>query len=99
MDAGSVISIILGVIAIVSAAAAIAAVLKSNLVKSTIEQQEKLIKALTDRVDFLETEDRRRSAELIGYKSKIEALEVENQTLQTYVSGTDAIRNLAVSLA
>ena len=99
MDTGSVISIILGVVALVAAAAAMAAVFKANLVKSTIEQQEKLIKALSERVSFLETEDARRSIELTGYKTQIDALTVENQTLQTYVSGTDAIRTLAVSLA
>ena len=99
MDASSVVSIILGVAALVAAAAAIAAVFKANLVKSTIEQQEKLIKALGDRVGFLETEDVRRNAELTTWKAKVDALQVENQTLQTYVSGTDAIRALAISLA
>ena len=99
MDTGSVISIILGVVALVAAAAAVAAVFKANLVKSTIEQQEKLIKALGDRVGFLETEDVRRNAELTTWKAKVDALQVENQTLQTYVSGTDAIRALAACLA
>lgn len=84
-----VVGIILGVFAILSAVASVAAFFKANLSQKIIETLKESNAALTERVRILEDESTRD-------KAQIRALVAENAALQTYVSGTEAVKELAL---
>lgn len=92
MDAGSVLSVILGVLTLVSVVASAVAVARATLAKTTIETLQQSNAALTERVGLLEADNTRQA-------TRLAALQAENTALQTYVSGTDAIKDLAATLA
>lgn len=83
-----VIGIILGVFAVLSAVASVAAFFKANLSQKIIETLKESNAALTERVTLLEGENTRD-------KAQIRSLLAENAALQTYVSGTEAVKELA----
>ena len=60
---------------------------RASYAKATIETLKESNAALTERVDILESENERCSAELRGLKT-------ENTNLRNYVSGTEAIGGL-----
>jgi hypothetical protein len=92
VDLSTLLTGTLGVLALLSLIASAAAIAKANYAKSTIETLEKSNAALTGRVKILEDESVRKD-------TLIASLASENLALQTYVSGTDAIKALALTLA
>lgn len=91
MDAPTLLSAFLGVLALVAVVASAVAVSRANMSKTTIEEQDKLVKALTGRATFLE-------AEVERLNTRVDGLTAENAALQTYVSGTDAVKELAAAM-
>lgn len=87
-----VIGVILGVFAILSMVASVAAFFKANLSQKIIDTLKESNAALTERVRILEDQGNRDTA-------RITALVAENVALQNYVSGTEAIQELAGALA
>ena len=79
--------------------ASLAAMTKANFAKATIEALEKNNEALNDRVQILEGANTRLETENASRERRVQALEAENATLRTYVSGTEAIKELALVLA
>lgn len=92
MDAGAVLSAVLGVLTLVSVVASAVAVARATLAKTTIETLTQSNAALTERVGILEGENSRQT-------TRLAALLAENAALQTYVSGSEAIKELAASMA
>ena len=86
------LGIVLGLLTLIALVASSVAVARASLSKSTIEVLKGSNEALTERVALLEQDNTRQATQLA-------ALKAENSALQTYVSGTDAIKNLAVGLA
>lgn len=92
MDPASVLSAVLGVLTLVSVVASAVAVAKATLAKTTIDTLRASNDALVERVGLLEAENIRQA-------TRLAALQAENSALQTYVNGTEAVKELAVALA
>lgn len=95
MEIGTVATAILGVLTLVSVVTSAVAVARSTLSKTTIATLTDNNAALTARVDILEAENGRHTSEAAQHGVILAALRVENKALQTYVSGTDAVKALA----
>lgn len=99
MDLSALATLIAIVVAALAGLASLVAIAKANFAKTTIVTLKENNSALSDRVELLEGENARREQENAQQRLRIAALEHENDTLKTYVSGTEAIRELALSLA
>lgn len=92
MEASAVLSLILGALTLVAVVASAVAVARATLAKTTIETLKQNNDALAARVDLLEEENARQA-------TRLAALQSENTALQSYVSGTDAIKEVAAMIA
>lgn len=92
MDPSAVLSLVLGGLTLVAVVASAVAVARATLAKTTIETLKQNNEALAARVDLLEEENERQA-------TRLSALQSENTALQSYVSGTDAIKEVAAMLA
>lgn len=91
-DTSDVISVILGIFAVVSLVTSLVAFARAGLAKSTIETLQQSNAALSERVDLLEAENARDKADLLR-------LEAENEVLKGIVGASDAIERLGVTIA
>lgn len=87
------------VVAALAGLASLVAMAKANFAKTTIATQKDSNEALKERVQILESEVVRLETQDSLREGRIRALETENATLRTYVSGTEAIKELALTLA
>ena len=90
--AGTVLSVILGVLTLISVVASAVAVARASLAKSTIETLQQSNAALTERVDLLVEDNSRQSIRLA-------ALERENEILRTLASGTESVERVGAQVA
>lgn len=85
------VTIVGGLFGLLVTTAAVVAFLRANLAKTTIETQRTSIVAFETRISQLEA-DNTRSTE------RIAALEAENATLRSIVSGVDELKRMRVEL-
>lgn len=85
---GEGLGLILGLLTLVSVVASAVAVARATLAKTTIETLKENNDALSARVGLLEQENGRQAAQVVS-------LLAENASLQSYVSGADAVKELA----
>lgn len=85
------IGAVLGVFALVVIVGVAVAYFRATYVKATIETLKASNDAYSDRIDQLE-------ADAVQCKTRLDASEHENASLRTYVSGTEAIKDLAATM-
>jgi hypothetical protein len=86
------VSVLVGLLAIIALLGGAVAYFRQSYAKATIETLRENNAALTDRVSVLEGEGTRCA-------TRLTAVESENTQLRTFVSGADAIKTLAESIA
>lgn len=91
-DPSALLSVVLGVLTLVSVVASAVAVARATLAKTTIDTLRSSNDALVERVGLLEADNVRQA-------TRLAALTAENLALQTYVNGTDAVKDLGATLA
>lgn len=91
---GGGVSLVLGLFALVALVCALVAFARVSLTKSTVEVLSESNRALTERLDIMESEKTRQDAEMTIMKAKLVKVEGENATLRSLVTGTEAIQRL-----
>lgn len=91
-NGSAILSIILGVLTLISVVASAVAVARASLAKSTIETLQSSNAALTERVDILEEERDRQ-------EKKIAEMDAENTVLRRMKSGAEGIERLTQAIA
>lgn len=92
MDFATVLSVVLGVLTMISVVASAVAVARASLAKSTIETLQQSNAALTERVDILVSDKAETTA-------RLSALEGENKLLRSLKSGSDAVETVGNAVA
>jgi hypothetical protein len=88
---GLLVSIVGGLFGLLVTTAAVVAFLRANLAKTTIETQRTTIVAFETRIAQVEGDNKRCT-------ERIAALEAENATLRSIVSGVDELKRMRVEL-
>lgn len=93
-----IFGIVLGIITLLSGGASAVAILKSNLLKSSIEVLRQNNDDLKERVELQKEELALYVAQAKTDNARIAALERENETLRGLASGSTAVEELAKTL-